>query len=87
MLFIYLILLVWIGYALWFSYTLTTEQVGGDRRWYNPIVFFVAGVFAAVMIVVEFIEESMCRAAHVLHDRSVCRRDAEREAKAKKENK
>lgn len=81
MLFIYLILLVWIGYALWFSYTLTTEQVGGDRHWYDPIVFFVAGIFAAVMIVIEFLEETMGRAAHVLHERAMRKRDAEREAK------
>lgn len=81
MFFVYLILLVWIGYALWFSYTLTTEQAGGDRRWYNPIVFFVAGVFAAVMIVVEFIEEAMGHAARVLHERAIRKRDAERAAK------
>lgn len=84
MFFIYLILLAWLAYALWFSYTLTTEQVGGDRYWYNPIVFFVAGVFAAVMIVIEFIEESMAHAARVLHERAVRKRDAEREAKQNK---
>lgn len=81
---IYLILLVWLAYSLWFSYTLTKEQEGGDRRWYNPIVFFVAGVFAAVLIVAEFIEEAMGHAARVLHERAIRKRDAKRAAEQKK---
>lgn len=72
---IWLILLVWVGYALWFSYDLTKEQVGEDRKWWNPIFYFVVGVFAAVMIVVEFIEESMSRAAQAHDERSRRKRE------------
>lgn len=80
---VYLILLLWLAYACWFSYTLTQEQVGDERYWYNPIVFFVAGVFAAIMIVTEFIEESMGHAARALNKRALRRRDEKRAANQK----
>jgi uncharacterized membrane protein YuzA (DUF378 family) len=78
---VYLILLVWIGYASWFSYDLTKEQTGDDRKWWNPIFYFVVGVFAAIMIVVEFIEKSMRHAAHALNERDKRKRDAARAEK------
>lgn len=81
MFFIYLILLVWIGYASWFSYDLTKEQTGDDRKWWNPIFYFVVGVFAAIMIVVEFIEDSMHQAAQALNERDKRKRDAARAEK------
>lgn len=84
MLFVYLLFLVWIGYACWFSYDLSKEQEGDDRKWWNPIFYFVVGVFAAIMIVVEFIEESMSQAAIALDKRERRKRDA---AKAETENK
>lgn len=78
---VYLILLVWLAYALWFAYTMTKEQSELEPKWWNPIFYFVVGVFAAVMIVIEFIEEGMGAAARELHDRAIRKRDAEREAK------
>lgn len=66
---LYLLALVWVGYGVWFSYDMWKEIDEADKKWWTPPFYFVVGLFAAIMIVVEFIEENFDKALREIRKR------------------
>jgi hypothetical protein len=68
MLLVYLIFLVWIGYAVWFSYDISKDDKA-NVRWWTPLFYFCVGLWAAVLIVWDFLCEAKRAAGKALRSR------------------
>ena len=65
---VYFIFLVWIGYAVWFAYDISKDDKANARWWTPPFYFFI-GLWAALLIVWDFLCDSKRAASKYLRDR------------------
>lgn len=67
---VYFIFLVWIGYAVWFAYDISKDDKPNARWWTPPFYFFI-GLWAALLIVWDFLRDSFFAAHRMIKKRSV----------------